>query len=462
MTLGKPAKLICLFAIPIFLEHLFQRLYNIVDSVIIGQLMDVNLLAAVGTSSPVITMFISITVGIGVGVTVVIAQLFGAHRYGELKRAASTMFIWIMAISIIVSILGLVFCYEIMAMIKVPSTIISATKEYLSIVFTGFIFVAASSFFVGLFRGIGDAKTPLFILAVSTFVNIILDIVFVMHLGMGISGVAIATIISQALAAITCAIYVYKKVPVLRIGIKEFKYDTILARESFRFAIPSAVQQAVASIGMLLIQGLVNSFGTIFIATHIYAERIHLFASLPISSICIALSAFTAQNIGCGNIARVEQGLRSVNKILTILSASIFIIIPFAAQPLLELMVTDGNESVIYQSKLYVTALGFTYIFYALMNTHISVLKSVGDDKASSIIALLGGLILREPLAYLLCYIPEIGSAGIWLSLSISWIIASIIAVLRYNSRKWLDHDFVHHEAKIFAEYKAHHKTKDV
>ena len=345
MTIGNPFKILWTFSLPMLLSSLFQQLYNIVDSIVAGKFIGVNALAAVGASYPITALFIAVAVGSSMGCSVVVAQIFGSKKYITMKSAISTAIISLTSLSIILTILGSIFCKPLMRLLHTPDNIFSDSALYLQIYISGIIFLFLYNTATAIFNGLGDSKTPLYLLIFSSIFNIILDLVFVITFKMGVSGVALATFIAQGLSSILAIVFLIMRLRKIEVTEKYPYFSSYILKRISRIAIPSIMQQSFISVGQICVQGLVNSYGAIVVAGYSAAFRVHTIALTSMSTMSSALSSFTAQNIGAKKISRVREGYKAAVAITLSICGGILILFLILAPKLIGLFV-DSSESI--------------------------------------------------------------------------------------------------------------------
>jgi len=315
---GNPTKLILNFAFPMLIGNIFQQVYNMVDSIVVGRFVGKNALAAVGSSFSLMNFITLLIIGLCMGSSIVISQYFGAEDYEGLKRVVSTSFIFMLIFTIFLSVLTFLFTKPLLILIKTPAEILEDSTSYLQIVFAGLIFTFLYNASASLLRALGDSKTSLYFLVIACIINIVLDLVFVLNFKMGVAGVAYATVIAQAVASILSLIYVFSKVPILRMKKKEFVFDRTIFPVIAKYSFLTSIQQSIMSIGMVAVQGLVNTFGADVIAAFTAAGKVDSFAYLPVQDFGNAFSTYVAQNVGAGKKERVHEGVKSAVKIIII------------------------------------------------------------------------------------------------------------------------------------------------
>lgn len=438
MTRGPEFKQILIFTLPMLIGAVFQQMYNMVDSIVVGRYVGPNALAAVGTSFPVIFLLISLVMGLTVGSGVVISQYYGARQYDKLRRSVSTALIFQMGAGLLVSLVGIVLARPLLMLLNTPVEIIDSAVSYMHIYLGGMIFSFIYNSLAGFLRALGDSRTPLYFLIISTVSNIILNIYFVAGLGWGVQGVAWATVISVALASTLLTAYVYRRVPLLAVGRGQWIFDTQVFRQVLRIGVPSAVQQSVASLGFMAVQSLINSFGGATMAANTAAARLDSFALMPIMNLGMALSTFAGQNIGAGQIERVKRGLRATWVMTATCALSMSLMVYTFGPQLLQLFVRAEEVEVIGRGMEYLKIVSVFYLLFGTMSIFNSVLRGAGDNMIPmyTIIVDLG---VRVAVAYWLTAIPSVSYRGVWWAIPAGWGVASLIPSIRFFSGAWKD-----------------------
>ena len=310
-TTGKVTKSIFLFALPMLISNIFHQLYNLIDSAIVGKFIGTEALAAVGASFPVIFVLISLLLGVAMGINIVVSQYFGAKEYENVSRSITTFYIFIVFAAILMSMIGIYFSRDIFEVLKLPEEVMDEAVVYLNIYLGGMVFAFLFYGTNAILRGLGDSKTPLYFVIASTILNIILDLLFVLQLDWGIKGVAWATVISQAVVALTAIFYVYKKEELFDLKRSSIIFDKSIFVKSIRIGLPTGLQQSFVALGMIAIIRIVNDFGTETLAAFNAAGRLDAFASMPAMAVASALGTFVGQNVGANKLHRVKQGYKS-------------------------------------------------------------------------------------------------------------------------------------------------------
>lgn len=432
-TKGSETKAIFYFAIPILFGSLFQQLYNIVDSIFIGHYVGKEGLAAVGASFPVIFAMISFVIGIGSGSTVVISQYYGAKDNHSVKKAIDTLYIFMFFASIFISVLGIVLAEEIFKLTDLPPEVIPQAVTYLQIYMAGNVLFFGFAGTNAILRGLGDSKTPLYFTIVSTFINIVLDWLFIAQFNWGIAGAAVATVIAQGGAFITGILYLNKTHTLLTLYIRKIKFDKAIFIQSVRIGLPTGFQQTFVAFGMVALFGIVNQFGTETIAAYSVGMRIDSVPAMLAMAFSAAVAPFVGQNIGAGLEHRVRYGFIAtliLSSLLTLLISTIYILFPeFIVRAF-----TD-DEEVIKVGVEYINVVGPFYIIFSIMFVLNGVLRGAGATLIPMFITLIALWLIRIPASYLMAY--EWGRIGIWWGIPIGWTFGMGLAYIYYLSGKW-------------------------
>lgn len=435
MTTGSPGKTLFLFAIPMVLGNLFQQLYNIIDSIIVGNYVGADALAAVGASTTIVMLFVAIVTGLSIGGSVVIGQFYGAGSLKKVKSSVTTMLITAVVVSIILTLIGLVISGPILRMMKTPDYLVEDAKTYLNIYFMGFFFLFLYNALNAVYNALGDSKTPLVFLFFSSVLNVYLDIKFVTNLHMGVAGVAWATLIAQGVSAVLSLVWLTIRMKdILRLpDVKLF--DMGLLKTICTMAIPSCLQQSIVSLGFVSVQALVNRYGGDFMAGYTAAVKIDSMAILPMVNVGNAVSNFTAQNIGAGKYERVGKGLKAGLILSTMIALAVSALLILCGDVLVGLFVdSELNPKVIETGTTYLRVVGVCYIIMGAMNNVNGALRGAGDVRRTFINTLCN-FTTRVILAYGLASV--VGPSVIWYSIPVGWTVALTMGVIRYRGGKW-------------------------
>jgi putative MATE family efflux protein len=433
LTTGKERTLILQFAAPMLLGNVFQQLYNIVDSIVIGNYIGKEGLAAVGASFPIIFALISMVIGFATGATIIIAQYFGAKKMERVKQTIDTLYIVLFFASIVLSVLGIVMSEQIFRLIQLPEAVLPDATLYFSIYISGLVFFFGFNGTAAILRGLGDSKTPLYFLIISTLTNIGFDLLFVIVFKWGIAGVAIATIISQGGAFITAILYLNKTHDVVRLTLRKLKFNRQIFRQSLRIGLPSGFQQTFVSIGLIAIVWIVNLFGTDVIAAFSIAMRIDSLAAMPAMNFAAALSTFVGQNLGANKPERVRSGLIATFFMTSLISVAITAIALLFAEDLMGIFTDDQN--VIAIGSTYLVIVSSFYIIFSTMFLLNGVMRGAGDTIIPMFITLIALWVVRIPVSYFLS--KEIGEVGIWWAIPIGWFLGMLLSWIYYLKGNW-------------------------
>jgi len=433
LTNGKEARLILNFAMPMLLGNLFHQLYNIVDTIIVGNFLGKEALAAVGASFPIMFTMISLIIGVASGGTIVIAQYFGAKQFGSVKKAIHTLYIFLTIASLSLTLIGIPLIDDIFRLIKLPDELLPDATLYLSIYFSGFIAMFGFNATSAILRGLGDSKTPLYFLMISTFFNIAFDLLFIVVFKWGVAGAAIATVISQAGAFLTAVIYLNRNHKLIDFNLPTWKFNRKIFWQSIRIGLPTGFQHTFVSLGMLAIMSIVNTFGTNVIAGYSAALRIDSLAVLPAMNFSAALATFVGQNIGAGKPERVKRGLIATLLMSSAVSLIIMVIIIFLKYQLIGMFTKDPE--VIRIGGEYLLIVSSFYIIFTIMFKINGVLRGAGDTIIPMFITLFSLWIVRVPFAWY--FSGLIGDTGIWWSQPAGWAVGLVLSFGYYLTGRW-------------------------
>jgi putative MATE family efflux protein len=435
MLTGDPFRSILIFMLPMLIGNVFQQLYNMVDSFVVGKFVGEAALAAVSSAFPVVFLIIAIVIGITMGCSTVISQLYGAKRYGEMRKALSTALIALLVVAVVLSLLGVLFSGALLDFMNTDPAVVDSANQYLVILFMGLLATFSYNGLAAAFRAIGDSKTPLYFLIIASVLNIVLDLLFVIGFGMGVAGAAIATIISQGVSGLLCLLYIWKFVPVLRFSKEEFVFEADVFTTMFKLAIPATIQQMIVSFGMIAIQSLINSYGVAVIAGYGAATKIETFVIMPMLNITIALGIYSAQNIGAGQYDRVHQGYNACMWMAISFGAFMTVMASLFGEQAVGLFF-DPQKSVeaISVGVSYIKVVSAFYFLFGVMLTANGVLRGAGDMSVF-MLSTMTNLAIRVIAAYTLA--TWIGQSAVWWSVPIGWGSGAVLANARYFSGKW-------------------------
>jgi len=433
LTVGNEAKLIFKFALPMVLGNLLQQLYHVVDSVIVGNYLGKEALAAIGASSPIFYALIAFVIGIGSGATIIISQYFGAKNIDKVKRAIDTTYIFLFIASIIITSIGIFFSEDIFRMLHVEEHIIPLATDYFNVFMMGIIAFFGFSGTSSILRGLGDSMTPLYFMVVATIINIVLDIVFIVVFNWGISGVAYATLIAQGGAFITGAIYLNKKHQIISFNIFKFRFDKELFMQSIRIGLPTGFQQTFVALGIMALIRIVNNFDTDVLAAFSVASRIDALAAMPALNLASALSAFVGQNLGAKKIDRIKKGLKATLIMALAISLVVMLTVVFFGEYMMRAFTQD--TAVIQHGANYLVIVSSFYMIFSTMFVMHGVLRGAGDTLIPMFITLFSLWVIRIPFAIFLS--KHFGVNGIWWAIPIGWSMGLAGSLIYYFTGRW-------------------------
>ena len=436
MTIGKPWRLLARFAVPILLSSLFQQLYNSIDAMIVGKMIGPGALAATGISSSVIFLVNSLLLGLSIGASVVVAQLTGAKDKKRVSLSITTNMLIALLLSLVLTIIGQLGAVPMLHLLNTPADVFDQAEIYARTILGGLIFTVFYNQVSGILRGMGNSRTPLYFLIFCSLLNIVLDYTFVRFCGFGIRSVAIATIISQGVSSVLCLYYLFRRTELI-INLRGRLFDGKLAQTILRLSIPSAIQQSAIAIGLLVMQGIIDSFDTYVITAFTAASRIDMFAVMPLVAAGSALAVYCGQNIGAGNLERVRQGYRSANLIVIAISLALAaLIVPCRFQLMRLFIDATTNQQAFIIGTQYLTILPLFYWLLGFTNSTYGVLNGAGDATFVMISTVLM-MIFRVITAYILAFTCSLGYLGVWWSWPASWFLVMLLTFIRYKSNAW-------------------------
>lgn len=424
MTAGSPARVMLRFTAPMLVGNLFQQLYNIVDTLIVGRFVGKEALAAVGSVFAIMVLVNSVLIGLSLGAAVLFSQQIGAKDYQKLKTTIFLSGCFIMAVTVLLAAATFLLTDSIIALYRMPPETVDYARDYLFCIFAGLPFVSLYNLSANLLRSLGDSRSPLLFLIASCLVNITLDIVFVLPMRMEVFGAALATFIAQCLSAVLCVLYTVRKCRFLQFRRKDLHYDRPLFFRVMRHSLLTGIQQSVMNLGIVLIQGLVNTFGASLMAAFAAGVKIDAFAYMPVQDFGNAFSTFAAQNTGAGKSRRVQQGLRAA----LLLSAAFSILVSAAvfllARPLIGIFIDGGDAEVIGMGAAYLRVEGLFYVLIGFLFLLYGLYRGVGRAGMSVVLTVIS-IGSRVLLAYSLA--PVFGYTAIFWAIPIGWLLADIL-----------------------------------
>ena len=432
LTKGNEMKAIILFSLPLIAGNLFQQLYNLVDTLVVGKFIGANALAAVGSSYMTMNFLTSIIIGLFMGSGVIFSYFYSAKDKEQLSQSFFQSFLFICGVTVVINGLSFLFIDEILRLLHIEKGIFEMTKDYLFIIFAGMFFVFLYNYFAAVLRSMGNSFIPLVFLIISSLLNIVLDYLFVVPFQMGVQGAGYATVIAQIVSAVGIAVYTMKCVPEMKFRREMFVVKKGLLKKIVDQSAMTSIQQSIMNLGILMVQGLVNSFGITVMAGFAVAVKIDSFAYMPVQDFGNGFSTYVAQNRGAGKTERIHTGTKSAVKLILITCVVISTLVFLFAPQLMACFVSAGDIGVIAEGVRYLRIvcpfyclIGFLFMFYGLY-------RGMGKPQMSIVLTVVS-LGTRVALAYILSDIQWISVIGIWWAIPIGWFLADFAGFIYYR-----------------------------
>ncbi|MDU4890457.1 MAG: MATE family efflux transporter [Clostridium sp.] len=446
MTEGAPWKRIIEFSIPMLIGNIAQQFYNTADSIIVGKYVGDNALAAVGSASPILNLLLVLFVGISTGAGIMVSQYFGAKERKHLSHTIGVCVTLTAVASVIIMVIGPWVTRPLLDFLNTPESIIDWCNDYLVIYYVGIAGFAYYNILAGVLRGLGDSISALVFLLIATVLNVGLDIWFVAGLGLGVAGVALATVIAQSVSAVLCIIKLAKMRSIFDFNLKMLIPDRNFSRRLIKLGLPSGITQAIFSLAMIVVQSLTNSFGEMVIACNVIVMRVDGFAMMPNFTFGSAMTTYAGQNIGAKKMDRVTKGTKQGTIIAVAVSATITLLILIFGKYLMGVF-TDTAELVDLSMRM-MRILAVGYIAMAVTQSLSGVMRGAGDTMTPMWISLITTVVLRVPVAYGIAYLtrsaayPTGRPESTFISLLVSWTLGAIITTIFYKKGKWREKGF--------------------
>ena len=434
MTEGNPTGLLLSFMLPMVIGNVFQQFYSMVDSIIVGQYVGADALAAVGATSSLNFLFFSLCGGMSNGIGIVVSQQFGAGRIDRVKKAIANAAYIMLTVGILMGTLGISLSRPILKFLNTPENILDQSVLYMQITCAGVLAVALYNCVSAILRAVGDSRTPLYFLIVASVMNVIMDLLFVRGFHMGLAGAAVATIIAQLISGIGSLLFAMRTNPYFKIEKEHTGVDKDIIRQSARMGIPLAFQTSLIAISCVALQSVVNSFGSVVVAAFTATSRIEQLLQQPYGSLSMAVSTFAGQNIGAGKEERVKKGYWTAWKLMAVFSLIMMPTMMFGGELIMKLFVDEAEVVALGSQALKMTS--WFYLFLGTIYVTRGMLNGVGDAKfafINGVIEVAGRICLAKPLTL----IPVIGVWGVWLATAFTWCITGIVSMTRYLQGKW-------------------------
>ena len=434
LTVGKPESVLWRFCLPLFGSIIFQQLYNLADSFVAGRFVGENALAAVGNSYEITLIFIAFAFGCNIGCSVIVSQLFGAKRLADLKTAVYTTLIASGVVCLVLMGVGTLFCTDLLRLINTPEDILPDSKLYLDIYILGLPFVFYYNVATGIFSALGDSKTPFYFLAASSLSNIAVDILFVTAFRMGVAGVAWATFLCQGVSCILAVVVVFRRFRTIQTEETPKIFSWFLLKKIAVVAVPSILQQSFISVGNILIQGVINTFGSGVIAGYSAAVKLNNLVITSFTTLGNGISNYTAQNMGAEKPERVRQGFRAGLKLVWMLSLPLVALYLLCSSTVLRLFLDNPTGQAMQVGIQFLRILSPFYFVISAKLVSDGILRGAGLMK-QFMAATFTDLVLRVALAFLLS--GPFGTVGIWSAWPIGWTVAMVLSILFYVRGPW-------------------------
>lgn len=423
MTSGNPIKLIVLFSIPLLIGNIFQQFYSMVDTMIVGRYLGVDALAAVGSTGSMFFLINGFVMGIASGFSILVAQRFGAKDNEGLKKAVSSSIILCVFSVIVLTSVSVLCARPLLNLMNTPENIIDDAATYINIIYSGIFATLGYNMISSILRALGDSRTPLYFLIISSFLNIVLDLVFIVNLSMGVSGAAYATIISQGVSAVLCLIYTYKRYKNLRLKKEDFIVSKDVYITHLKIGIPMALQFSITAIGIMIVQSAINVFGSVAIASYTAASKVLQIVMQPAITLGVAMATFCGQNLGAGNYRRIKTGVNKCTQISIITSLIAGGVLMFLGRYFVGLFIENPSEEILSYAQQVFNYSAYFFIPLGLIFVYRNALQGIGE----SFIPMMAGVYELGARALVAFTLPKfIGFVGICLSDPLAWIAAAV------------------------------------
>lgn len=426
LTVGKPLQLILQFSIPLVFGNLFQQMYNMVDTIIVGRYLGLRALTSVGSTTSINFLIIGFCLGTCAGLAVPIAQQFGAKNYGRMRSFMMNAAYVSMFLAAILTLVTCLLCDNILIWMKTPEEFYQGAYDYLFVIFLGIPFTFLYNVVSGIIRALGDSKTPFYFLVLSAVLNVCLDLLFIIVFRMGTAGAAWATILAQAVAGVLCFLYMKRKYEVLKTNRQERKFRPDYIKTLFVMGVPMGLQYSITAIGSIMLQSAVNGLGAVYVSAYTTALKVKQLAMCPYDAFATASATFGSQNLGAGQIKRIKEGLSSGIFISVIYSIGIGLILIFAGAKIAMLFISGSETEVLGYVQKILTCAGFFYFFLAILNCTRQTIQGLGYS-AVAMFAGCSELVARGVMS--LFVIPRFGFIAVCFTDQLAWIAATAVVV---------------------------------
>jgi len=432
-------KQILVFSVPLLIGNLLQNLFQVADTIIVGRFIGGTALAAVGSSMAIIQFLVAVLIGLATGASIVISQFFGAKKEEELKKTVSTSMIAMAGLAVILTILGVFGAGPMLRLLGVEDIIFYDARTYLRVLMAGIVFPIYLNVYMAYMRALGDSRSPLVILAISAVLNVVFTIMFIVVFDWGMIGVGMATLVAQALGTGACILMANWKIPQLRLGLRDIKFDKKIFKLILTYGVPASIQLSITSLASLTIMRLVNSLGAVATAGFSAGLRIENFAMMPLMNINMAIATFVGQNIGAGNEARAKQGLMSGMKLMLGIGISTSAILLIFSPELMRLFVAPDDINalgIIREGALYLSIISMFYVLFGIFFAFNGFFRGVGDQVIVMILTITS-LSIRALLAHVFVLSFGWGLESVAWSIPIGWALCGAYAYFHYKTDRW-------------------------
>lgn len=429
LTKGKPIVQILFFTIPLLIGNIFQQVYTLSDTIIVGRTIGVKALAAVGATGSISFLIIGLAQGATNGFAIIAARRYGEGNYKGIKRSFATSIIVSAVISLILTVIGVVFCREILTLMQTPSDIIQNSYTFLTIQFAGTLAIVAYNLFANMIRAMGNSKTPLFFLIIACVINIALELLFILVFHWGIAGASIATVLAQLISAILCLIFIYRSFPLLQVSREDFKISAAEVKEHLRMGLPMGFQSSIIAIGIVILQFMLNTLGSNAVAAYTAASRIDSLATMPAMSFGITMATFAAQNLGAHEYGRIRKGVLQTLTVSVVFSVVTGALIIIFGRPLVNMFIGSGQPVVTSTAQTYFHFNSSMYWLLAVLYVVRYSLQGLGQSLVPTIAGVME-LVMRTFAGLVL--VNMFGFAGASMANPLAWAGSLLVLISSY------------------------------
>lgn len=429
MTVGNPTKLLVGFSVPMIVGNIFQQLYSMVDAIVVGKFVGVDALAAIGVTGPLCFLILGFVIGLTAGFSVIISQRFGARDEAGVKRATAMSVLLSMAITVIITVASILLTVPMLAAMQTPENIMEDACGYMYVTFGGTVVIVFFNLVSAVLRALGDSKTPLYALVVASIFNVVLDLLFVLQFNMGVIGTAYATVIAQALSCVFCVVYIVFKLPILHLNKEDFKINRSACFQLLKMGLPTGGCSSVTAVGGVVLQGVINGFGSDVVAAFTSGMRVEQLMIQPAYSFGMAIASYSGQNLGARKMDRIQSGVHKCMIICLAICVVVGLVEIFLGEYLVQIFISAEETVVIYYAKYYLVISGIFLPALALLNTYRNAVQGLGNG----MVPLLCGVVeLLSRVLVALLLVGVLGYLGICLASPVAWSTAACISMVYF------------------------------